>query len=81
MLTEKLLVERVGIFNWAPDGLDRLREPDWHFVQPKSGEALAPALKRLSSHVRTLVEDRCQPREVGLATRMEAMWLAYKGWV
>jgi len=33
-------VERVGIFNWAPDGLDRLREPDWHFVQPKSGEGV-----------------------------------------
>ena len=72
---------RAEIFNRAPDGLDRLREPDSHFVQPKSGAALAPAVKRLSSHVRTFVEDRCQPREVGLASRMEAMWLAYKGWV
>ena len=80
MLTGKLLVARAEIFNRAPDGLDRLREPDSHFVQPKSGEAFAPALKRLSSRVRTFVEDRCQPREVGLATRMgRCGWLIRVG--
>ncbi len=80
MLTDKLLAERAGIFNWALDGLDRLRGRDWQFRQPQSGEALAAQLARMASTVRAFVEDRCEDCEAGEAVKIDFLFSAFKGW-
>lgn len=58
-LTDKLKSELPGIFNWALDGLDRLRKRG-RFVQPVSGNEAASQLRNLSSPITTFVNECCQ---------------------
>ena len=57
-LTETLLSEAPGIFNWALDGLDRLNERG-HFVNPESGSDAIQQLEDLSSPVTAFLRDAC----------------------
>ena len=57
-LTESLLAELPGIFNWSLAGLDRLATRG-HLLQPASGAAMADQLDRLSSPIKAFVSDEC----------------------
>lgn len=58
-LTSKLLGEAPGIFNWALDGLDRLRERG-HFEQPASAREQLEVLEDLASPVAAFIRERCR---------------------
>lgn len=57
-LTEKLLQELPGIFMWALDGLDRLRERG-RLLQPRSGQELVDELEASTSPIGEFVRERC----------------------
>jgi putative DNA primase/helicase len=57
-LTDRLLEEAPGIFNWALEGLDRLVERGF-FVQPESAREALRHLEDLSSPVGAFVRDVC----------------------
>jgi putative DNA primase/helicase len=58
-LTDKLITERAGIFNWALDGLQRLKARG-HFVQPASAAAAVQELEDLASPIGAFIRDRCE---------------------
>jgi len=58
-LTDRLLGELPGIFNWALVGLDRLRERG-HLLQPVSSDDAIAELAELGSPVGAFVADRCK---------------------
>ena len=77
-LTDELVGEAPGIFNWALEGLDRLNQRG-HFVQPEvSGNALRQ-LEDLASPVSAFVRDRCR---IGpnLVVDKDALWKAWRTW-
>lgn len=57
-LTERLLQELPGIFMWALDGLDRLRERG-RLLQPRSGQELVDELEASTSPIGEFVRERC----------------------
>jgi putative DNA primase/helicase len=83
MLTDQLLAESPGIFNWALEGLDRLLERGY-FQQPASGSEALRHLEDLSSPVGAFVRDMCETgpaHEVGKDELFEAWkrWCADEG--
>jgi putative DNA primase/helicase len=77
-LTDALLAEAPGIFNWALEGLDRLRERGY-FVQPETAQEALRHLEDLSSPVGAFVRDRCKvgpAHEVG----KDALFDEWKSW-
>jgi putative DNA primase/helicase len=77
-LTDQLLAEAPGIFNWALESLDRLTERGY-FVQPESAREALRHLEDLSSPVGAFVRDLC---EIGPAFQVDkdALFAAWKGW-
>jgi putative DNA primase/helicase len=77
-LTEQLLTEAAGIFNWALAGLDRLLDRG-HFLQPTSGREALRHLEDLSSPVGSFVRDMC---ETGAAFQVgkDILFDAWKSW-
>jgi putative DNA primase/helicase len=77
-LEDKLRAELPGIFNWAFDGLDRLRERG-RFVIPESSALAVQELKDLSSPISAFVRERCV---VGpdYAETKDVLWTAWKAW-
>jgi putative DNA primase/helicase len=57
-LTDKLIAEGAGIFNWALDGLQRLKARG-HFIQPASAAAAFRELEDLASPIGAFIRDRC----------------------
>jgi putative DNA primase/helicase len=57
-LTDKLLHELPGIFNWALDGLDRLNGRG-RFTEPDSGAGERDAQRRLADPVGAFLDDWC----------------------
>jgi putative DNA primase/helicase len=57
-LTDQLLDEASGIFNWSLAGLDNLRDRGY-FVQPASARETVDALEDLASPVAAFVADCC----------------------
>jgi putative DNA primase/helicase len=57
-LTKKLCTELPGIFNWALDGLERLRERG-RFQQPAASEDAVREMEDLSSPMGAFVRERC----------------------
>ena len=86
-LTDKLLSELSGIFNWCLEGYDRLCDRG-HFVQPKSSAAAVRHLEDLSSPVWAFVRDRCRINPDGWVDKDEGklnkgcpnLWGAWKDW-
>ena len=83
LLTEKLLEEAPGIFNWALEGLDRLRERG-HFVQPQAAGDAVRQLEDMSSPVAAFLRERCDVGplfEVDKQTLFEAwrVWCDHQG--
>lgn len=78
LLTDKLLEEASGIFNWALAGLDRLNERGY-FEPPESGRDAVQELEDLSSPVSAFVRERCRvgPEE---RVRVDRLWAAWREW-
>src|SRR5262249_23255528 len=77
-LTNQLLGEASGIFNWALQGLDRLRERG-HFIQPESAKEAVRHLEDLSSPVGAFIRDRCTLDPVAEVDK-DALFAAWKTW-
>jgi putative DNA primase/helicase len=77
-LTDELLEEAPGIFNWALDGLDRLRERG-HFLTPASAQEAQRHLEDLASPVGAFVRDLCDVGPVFEVTT-DDLWAAWKQW-
>lgn len=58
-LTDELIAEMPGIFNWALDGLERLRQRG-RFIQPASSEEAIRELEDLGSPIGAFVRDECE---------------------
>jgi putative DNA primase/helicase len=77
-LTDALLGEAAGIFNWALDGLERLRDRG-HFMQPRSAREALRQLEDLSSPMGAFVRDVCtigHDQQVG----KDDLYDAWKRW-
>jgi putative DNA primase/helicase len=77
-LTLELLEESAGIFNWALEGLDRLRARGY-FTVPTSAREAQRQFEDLASPVGAFVRDLC---EVGPAFAVDKneLWKAWKEW-
>lgn len=77
-LTEKLIGELPGIFNWALDGLDRLNGRG-RFTEPDSGAGERDAQRRLADPVGAFLEDWC---ELGpdQSIELDHLFLKYQNW-
>jgi putative DNA primase/helicase len=78
LLTDRLLAEASGIFNWALQGLERLLERGY-FEQPSSALAALRRLEDLSSPVGAFVRDECEIGP-GLRIAKDDLWNAWKEW-
>lgn len=77
-LTDRLLAEAPGIFNWALEGLDRLTARG-HFEPPASGREAVQQLEDLASPISAFVRDCCNlgPDQ---QVKVDDLWLAWRGW-
>lgn len=77
-LDRQLMAELPGIFNWALDGLERLRERG-RFTQPESSREMVQELEDLGSPVSAFLRDRCEVgagRQVGV----DDLYHAWRVW-
>ncbi len=77
-LTAELLKEAPGIFNWALEGLDRLRGRGY-FLLPASAREAQRHLEDLASPVSAFVRDRCRTGP-DLVVGKDELWTAWKDW-
>ncbi|MBI5092288.1 MAG: bifunctional DNA primase/polymerase [Candidatus Hydrogenedentes bacterium] len=78
VLTEKLVTELPGIFLWAIEGLQRLRE-NGRFIQPERSEHIVRELDDLSSPVGAFLRDVCAVAP-GNRVRCSVLFDAWKAW-
>jgi putative DNA primase/helicase len=79
LLTDRLLAEAPGIFNWALAGLERLLARGY-FEQPASALAALRRLEDLSSPVGAFIRDECEVGP-GLRVAKDALWASWKAWI
>ena len=77
-LEDRLMQELPGIFRWALDGWDRLRERG-HFRPPPSSEEAVRELEDLSSPVSTFLRECCA-LEPGAETPTDVLYEAWRSW-
>jgi putative DNA primase/helicase len=77
-LTDELLEEAPGIFNWCLEGFDRLQERG-HFEQPASSTAAMQHLRDLASPVGAFVRDECTI-DPDASILKDDLWSAWKVW-
>ncbi len=77
-LTDELLEEAPGIFNWALEGLDRLRDRGY-FVTPASAQEAQQHLEDLASPVGAFLRDVCEVGPAHEVTTNE-LWGPWKAW-
>jgi putative DNA primase/helicase len=77
-LTDRLLGEAPGIFNWALEGLDRLNARGF-FEPPVSGREAVQQLEDLASPISAFVREYCTlgPDE---HVEVDDLWSAWKEW-
>jgi len=75
-LGDRLMVELPGIFRWALDGLDRLRQRGY-FIQPEAGKEDAEEMADINSPVSAFVKECC---DVGPTLMVDKDEL-YQAWV
>jgi putative DNA primase/helicase len=78
-LTDELVAEAPGIFNWALEGLDRLNARG-HFKQPGVSAVALRQLEDLASPVSAFVRDRCRIDDPGAVVNKDELWRAWKSW-
>ena len=77
-LTDKLLTESSGIFNWGLEGLGRLNSRGY-FRLPESSKESILQLEDLSSPISAFVRDRCKV-EASESVLVDDLWAAWKAW-
>ena len=77
-LTDELLTEAPGIFNWSLEGLDRLTARGY-FVSPQSGQDAIRQLEDLSSPVGAYIRDECVIEGDATVT-VEQLWTSWRSW-
>lgn len=77
-LTDKLLAELPGIFNWALDGLERLTGRG-RFTQPDSGVHEQEATRRLADPVGAFLEDWCTLSD-DAEILLDHLYLKFRNW-
>jgi putative DNA primase/helicase len=77
-LTDTLLAESPGIFNWALDGLDRLLARGY-FEQPAVSRDAMQRLEDLASPVSAFVRDCCVIDPIREIAK-DDLWAAWKDW-
>jgi putative DNA primase/helicase len=77
-LTDELCEELPGIFNWALDGLQRLRERG-RFKQPGASKDAIQELEDLSSPTGAFIRDRCVIGS-GLTVSTADLYRTYRDW-
>jgi putative DNA primase/helicase len=77
-LTEKLIGELPGIFNWALDGLERLNGRG-RFTQPESGVGEQEATRRLADPVGAFLEDWCVI-DTDSEIVLDHLYLKFRNW-
>jgi putative DNA primase/helicase len=75
-LTNRLLDELPGIFNWALVGFDRLSKRG-HFVEPESAASLKADVDRGGSVVRSFVQDECV---IGGSVALDDLYARFRLW-
>ena len=77
-LNERLEAELPGIFNWAMDGLRRLRDRG-RFVEPKQIREATRQYRKDANPVALFIDEECQPYEVA-KVQSSVIYGAYKDW-
>ncbi len=77
-LTDALLAEATGIFNWALDGRDRLQARGY-FKQPESGDQMVTALADLGSPIAAFVNERCDLAPTH-SISVDVLYRAWREW-
>ncbi|MBI3146553.1 MAG: hypothetical protein HYZ18_15130, partial [Pseudogulbenkiania sp.] len=77
-LSDRLMRELPGIFNWALQGLTRLRKRG-HFQQPASGVGLIQEFTELSSPIKVFLRDECVV-DPDLKTECDHLYQSWKMW-
>jgi phage/plasmid-associated DNA primase len=78
-LTDELISEAPGIFNWALEALDRLNARG-HFKQPGVSAIALRQLEDLASPVSAFVRDCCRIDDPGAIVNKDELWKAWKIW-
>jgi putative DNA primase/helicase len=78
-LTESLIEELPGVFLWALDGLDRLRERG-RFVQPAGGVEVRDQMGLLASPVRAFFDACVDLGDPAAETVVGDLYAAWKRW-
>ena len=77
-LTDELLEEAPSIFNWALEGLDRLRHRGY-FVIPASAREAVRDLEDLASPIGAFLRDVCVV-DPAYEVSKDALWQVWKNW-
>ena len=77
-LTAELVPEIPAVFNWALDGLDRLRSRGY-FQPPESSRVAVDQMQDLSSPVFAFVKGECVMGE-GHSVPVDELWTHWKAW-
>jgi putative DNA primase/helicase len=77
-MSEKLMAELDGVFNWMVEGLKILLKRDAFVVGANIQEEIDQMMSRVNPFI-TFTEDCCILGE-GLVTRTQEMWEAYRDW-
>jgi putative DNA primase/helicase len=79
-LSDKLIAELSGIFNWCLEGhRRRLARPSERFVQPKSGIELLETMEELGNPMSSFIEDVLVYDPESHVTK-DALFACYKKW-
>ncbi|CAN5679858.1 hypothetical protein BH23GEM6_BH23GEM6_04440 [soil metagenome] len=78
LLTDRLMVELPGIFEWALDGWDRLTERG-HFIQPASSQDAVREMEDLGSPIGAFIRERCHIGP-GRTIECRALYESWKSW-
>lgn len=78
-LTNRLMAELPGVFNWALGGLDRLIERG-HFIQPESSKDAIEELQDLASPIGAFVRDCIEVGPTDMPPRCDVVYDAWEKW-
>jgi putative DNA primase/helicase len=78
-LSNKLMTELSGIFNWAMTGLRRRTERGGYFIQPDSGKELLETMEEMSNPIGTFV-DQVLEYNINGEVDKDAVFICYKRW-
>lgn len=78
-LTQRLLTNLPGVFNWSLSGLDRLNERGY-FRQPASSHELVEQIELLAAPVRAFLAEKCETGDPAAEVPIADLFAAWRGW-